>query len=118
MDDSVDEIYKTLIDISKLYGLDLKILEKTKSIIKAKLYVLEGIYIQIYINAKKLKKSFALVLHDKRIFAKDYIFGQWHLHPFENPELHDETEQGRKYISIREFVERALSIIYEKIIIT
>lgn len=118
MDDTIDEIHKTLMDISKLYGVDLKILEKTKSIIKTKLYIFEDIYIQIYVNIKKPKKSFALVLHDKRIFAKDYIFGQWHLHPFENPEFHDETEKGREFITIRKFVETALSIIYEKIIIT
>ena len=43
------------------------------------------------------------------------IFGQWHLHPFENQEYHDESEKGRESVAVKEFVEEALSIIYEKI---
>lgn len=119
MIESIDEIYETLLAISKSYKIDeLKILEKTKSLIKGKLYIFEDIYIQIYVNVRKPKKSFALVLNDKRIFGKDYIFGQWHLHPFENPEFHDESEKGREFVTIKEFVEDALFIIYEKLKIT
>ena len=35
--------------------------------------------------------------------------------PFENQEYHDESEKGRESVAVKEFVEEALSIIYEKI---
>jgi|SRR3990167_9103018 len=116
MIENIEDICKTLLEVSAAYKInELKILEKTKSIIKARLYVFEDIYVQIYVNIKKPKKSFTLVLNDKRIFGKDYIFGQWHLHPFENQEYYDESEKGRESVAVKEFVEEALSIIYEKI---
>jgi len=95
--------------------IELKIIEKTKSLLKARLYFLEDVYVQIYVNIKRPKKSYALVINDSRIFGKDYIFGSWHVHPFDAPDKHDDSGKARKPVAIEEFVEEAAFILSEKL---
>jgi len=116
MKEGIKEIFHDLEKISQS-GLisDLKVIEKTKSILKARLYFSEELFVQVYVNVKKPKISYSLILNDRRIFGKDCIFGQWHLHPFERPDEHDESEIAQEAITIEEFVEKAFFIASDKL---
>ena len=94
---------------------EIKLMEKTSSIRKARLYFSNVIFVQIYVNIKRPKKNYALIINDIRIFGKDYIFGLWHLHPFESPQKYDDSEKARKPVTIEEFVEEATFILSEKL---
>lgn len=116
MTEDIEDVCNILLEISRCYGvIELKILGKTKSIVKAKLYFSEDIYVQIYVNVRKLKRSYTLILNEKRIFGKDYIWGKWHLHPLEDPDYHDESEKGKESTTLKEFTEEAFFIISEKL---
>jgi len=116
MKESIEEIFRNLEEISQFdIVIASKIIEKTKSIIKARLYFSEELFVQIYANIKKPKKSYALILNDRRIFGKDYIYGQWHLHSFESPDEHDKSKIAEEAVTIEEFVERAFVIVSEKL---
>lgn len=116
MKESIEEIFHHIIKISQSDTvIDLKIAEKTKSILKARLYFAEELFVQVYVNTRRPKRSYTLILNDRRIFGKDRIFNQWHLHPFENPDEHDESEISKKSITIEEFVEEAFFIASEKL---
>lgn len=93
---------------------ELKIIEKTKSVLKARLFVSEDIFIQIYANVKRTKRSYALIINDSRVFGKDYLFEEWHSHPFESPGKHDVSEKAKQPVAIEDFVEEALFILSEK----
>lgn len=94
---------------------ELKIIEKTKSVLKARLFVSEDIFIQIYVNLKRPKRSYALVINDSRVFGKDYLFEEWHPHPFESPGRHDVSGKAKQPVAIEDFVEEALFILSEKL---
>ncbi len=116
MKGSIEEISIGLYNIAASNALiDLRIVEKTKSILKARLHFSEELFMQIYENIKRSKKSYALILNDRRIFGKDYLFGQWHRHPFENPEEHDVSESGKKSATIEEFITESIYIVSERL---
>ncbi len=116
MKESIGEFILPLTEVSKSSHIkELRIIEKTKSILKARLYFSEDIFIQIYVNIKRPKKSYTLVINDIRIFGKDFIFGAWHTHPFEDPLTHDDSAKSRKPATIKEFVEEAVYILSEKL---
>ncbi|MBI3600376.1 MAG: hypothetical protein HY097_07010 [Nitrospinae bacterium] len=116
MRESIEEIFQSVVKISQSDTVtELKIIEKTKSILKARLYFSEELFVQVYVNTRKPKRSYALILNDKRIFGKDCVFNIWHLHPFENPDKHDESEFAKKSVTVEEFVEAAFFTASEKL---
>lgn len=116
MKESIEEISRNLYNISASnFLIDYRIVEKTKSILKARLHFSEELFLQFYVNTRRHKKSYALILNDRRIFGKDYIFGHWHRHPFENPEEHDVSENGKKPATMEEFVTESIFIVSEKL---
>jgi hypothetical protein len=73
------------------------------------------VFIQIYVNIKRPKESYALIINDVRIFGKDYLFGRWHIHPFGSPDIHDVSEASKYNIDIEDFADEAISILSEKL---
>lgn len=115
MNDEIEEIHFLLEDIAKSNpNLQLAILDKTSSILKARLFFTEDICVQVYINSRKPKKSYTLIVNDRRIFGKDFIWSKWHTHPFENPDIHDSTEEGEESITVEQFIRQAAFILSEK----
>lgn len=114
MKESIEGFLLSLEKISKDSRIrELKVIEKTKSILKARLYFSDDIFVQVYVNIRRPKKSYAVIVNDIRIFGKDYVFGLWHLHPFESPQKHDDSEGARNPVTIEEFVEEAAFILSE-----
>lgn len=54
---------------------------------KTRIMLAENLFIEIRINSRNLRTSYALVRNQKRIAGFDNL-GAWHLHPFENPDAH------------------------------
>ncbi|MBI5050935.1 MAG: hypothetical protein HZC11_08740 [Nitrospirae bacterium] len=116
MKENIEGFLRSLISASKTSRIkELRIIEKTKSVLKARLYFSEDIFVQIYVNVKRPKKSYALVINDTRIFGKDFIFGAWHAHPFKAPLMHDDSVKSKKPVTIEEFVEEAVFILSENL---
>lgn len=57
-------------------------------------------FIVVFYNAETSRYSYVLIKDNKRIFGIDNARG-WHIHPFENPESHLETNP----VSLAEFLE-------------
>ena len=71
MKEGIEEIFHRIVKISQSNTvIDLKIVEKTKSILKARLYFAEELFVQVYVNTRKPKKSYTLILNDRRILPK------------------------------------------------
>lgn len=116
MIDTVEDVLLALEDVaSGSRSLKLAILDRTRYIIKARLHFTNDTFIQVYVNAKRPKCSYTLIINDMRIFGKDCMFSNWHTHPYENPESHDESEEGGKPVTVREFIEQAIFILSEKL---
>lgn len=115
MKNGIESLLASLETLSKDSRIvELRVIEKTKSLLKARLYFSADIYAQIYVNIRRPKKSYAFVINGTRIFGKDFIFGAWHTHPFEDPKLHEASDKAEKPMTVNEFVKEALFILSEK----
>lgn len=72
------------------------VIDKTDYAIKMRLYVDNECFIQIYGNMTKRIFSFALVLNRTRIYGRDNDGGEWHRHPYGDPDTHDQSLDGQK----------------------
>lgn len=58
-------------------------------IAKVRVYLIKGVFIDIFYNAGNQKTSFALIENKKRTYGVDNALPMgWHIHPFENPQTH------------------------------
>jgi hypothetical protein len=84
---------------------------RTPATLTMRFRITERCFVQLYANTKKNLFGYTLVLAGTRIFGRDCEGGQWHRHPFENAESHDETDKGQKAVSFREFLEEVHEIL-------
>lgn len=84
---------------------------RTPATLTMRFQITEHCFIQLYGNTRKGLFSYTLMLAGGRIFGRDCEGGQWHRHPFESPDSHDETDEGRKPVTFREFLVEVESIL-------
>lgn len=65
---------------------DVQILDNT--VVKIRVILTDGTFIDVFYNADTAKCSFALIQGGARIFGADNAFIGWHIHPFDNPSEH------------------------------
>jgi hypothetical protein len=94
--------------------ISYRIEQKSISILKAKIIFNEEIFIQIYVNIRKPKISYNLILSGSRMYGRDFIKGEWHLHPYGQEQLHDDSAEGREEVSLETFFLEVLQIMEEK----
>ena len=59
----------------------IEVLDLTRNLIKARLYLREDLFIQVYRNDRSQVTNLLIVLEGQRVFARDQIRGAWHKHP-------------------------------------
>lgn len=101
----IEEIYQ---DYQFIISYEIE--EKTVSILKAKIIFNENLFIQVYLNSRKPKISFALVLNDIRLYGRDFLWGEWHRHPFNSLGIHDRSPEGAKEVHLKGFFLEVLHI--------
>lgn len=90
----------------------IEILDLGKYFIKARIFIIwEDLYIQVYRNDKFKTTNFSLVLENERIYGRDERKGNWHRHPVENPQLHNENSEGKRAVTLREFLQETEEVL-------
>ena len=56
-------------------------------VVRIRIFLVEGSFIDIYYNAETEKISFAWIRNNKRVYGVDNL-EYWHVHPIEDPERH------------------------------
>lgn len=79
--------------------------------VKYRLMIDEDFYIQIYTNTRNGTTGLTLVLHGQRIYGRDSEDWKWHRHPFENPDVHDFSEEGSRKVTLEEFLQEVQDIL-------
>jgi hypothetical protein len=102
---SIEEIVAEVERLYKSYQflIDYKIEDRTRSIIKFKIQFSPEIFIQCYVNVRKPKLNYALILNDIRLYGKDFLNERWHRHPFDSPEFHDSSYEGQQEVTLESF---------------
>lgn len=89
----------------------MEIVDIHREAIKLRLYAKENLFVQAYFNSATGTKIFVAILSNERIFGRDCDQKGWHRHTFECPVGHDFSSEGRKEVSITEFLEELQEII-------
>lgn len=89
-------------------------IDKTDLTIKLRLHVDTECFVQVYANTDKRLSSYTLVLNRSRVFGRDSEGGLWHRHPAEAPEEHDFSPEGRRAVSLEEFLTEVQQILQDR----
>jgi len=81
---------------SRGYIARVEILDLGKMMLKARLYLDPGLFVQIYRNDRFNTTNFVLIQAGRRIFARDELDGVWHRHPVADPDFHNMSAEGRR----------------------
>ncbi len=57
-------------------------------ILKMRVYLVDGSFIEVFYNAATHKTAFALIAGRQRMYGKDNAKSGWHVHPPDNPQVH------------------------------
>ncbi len=108
---NIDDFIREVEAAANFYSLKVEILARTKNAVKVRVLVTENIYIQLYYNQASKTRNYALVGWNRRLFGRDCIGGEWHKHPFENPDEHDFSGNGKREVSILEFFDEVFYLL-------
>ena len=86
-------------------------MQEPKNAVKIRVPITENIYIQLYYNQESKTKNYVLVEWNRRLFGRDSVGGKWHKHPFENPDEHDFSRNGRREVSVSEFFNEVFNLL-------
>ena len=105
----IDDVEKQIYEVASKFAFVEKVetLLKTPNTIKIKLSITSTCFIQIYQNVQKNVKNYVVVFGNQRLFGRDCDGGAWHSHPIENPDSHDFAEDGKKEITLEDFLYEA-----------
>ena len=82
----------------------IELVDATNNTAKLRLEVGGDCFIQIYANLERTLINFVVVFNRRRIYGRDCNGGIWHRHSYEAPDEHDFSPEGRKKVSIEEFL--------------
>jgi hypothetical protein len=108
------EFIKALEKAASKYSSRLRILAKTENAVKARIEISENIYVQFYFHQVSGTTNYVLVGWENRLYGRDCVDGNWHRHPFDNPEAHDTTGDGAKDATPEEFLDEVFEILLKE----
>lgn len=114
---NLSDFVEALEKAASKYLTRARILAKTDNAIKARIEISENIYIQFYFHQISGTTNYVLIGWDNRLLGRDCVGGNWHRHPFENPQAHETTGDGGEEVTPEEFLDEAFEILLrEKLI--
>ena len=77
-------------------------------ILKVRVHLTDGRFIQVFYNLATEKASLALIENQKRIYGKDNAKMGWHVHPWDAPEAHFSCDP----VTFTEFLDEVTQMAY------
>lgn len=112
---NVEDLYESLqAEVQRRsYFEGFEVLEQTGSLLKARLLISPNLFVQVYHNDRFNTTNFALLHNGRRLYARDQLAGQWHRHTTENPSEHDKSPEGKREVTLMEFLNEVESVLAE-----
>ena len=112
----IDKLLKEATTLLQEYPYYKKchVLNRGKNHAKFRLVITKDLFVQVNRNELALITNLALINQSKRIYGRDEYKTQWHRHPSDNPNCHNFSEEGRKKISLQEFLSEVDDMLREK----
>ena len=91
----------------------LDIVERTASTITLRFIIGSSIIVQVFYSLRSGRFNFALIGDSGRLYGRDHEHGQWHRHPFAQPDQHEPTLEGMSPQPIHQFLAEVEVILVE-----
>lgn len=91
----------------------LEVVEHTAQTITLHFLIRPTLFVQVYYSVRSGRFNFALIGASGRLYGRDREQGQWHLHSFEQPYLHESTPEGMSSQPIHQFLTEVETILIE-----
>lgn len=78
-------IIRTCNEIDEVTSYDTQLIDNV--IVKMRIYLVTGVFVDIFYNSDTERIAYALIDSHNRIFGVDNT-GGWHIHPFDEPSKH------------------------------
>jgi hypothetical protein len=95
----------------RAYIRRVELLDQSRSLLKARLYLSPELFVQIYRNDRFDTTNFVLIHSGRRLYARDQLSGVWHRHLPDAPQLHDTSTQGRRSVDLSEFLDEVEDVL-------
>ena len=96
---------------SRAYIRRLDVLDQSQTLLKARLYISPGLFVQVYRNDRFDTTNLALIHNGQRIYARDHLGGIWHRHTVAAPDLHDTSTEGRHPVDLSRFLDEVEAVL-------
>jgi len=96
---------------SRAYLSQLVVLDQSASLLKARLYIAADLFVQVYRNDRFDTTNLVLMHNEQRLYARDQLAGVWHRHAPAAPEAHDTSADGRRPVSLAEFLDEVEDVL-------
>ncbi len=97
--------------VRRAYIRHLEVLDQSATLLKARLYILPELFIQIYRNDRFNTTNMVLIYNGQRLYARDQLDGIWHRHTAAAPQLHDRSVEGSRPVSLAEFLNEVEEVL-------
>jgi hypothetical protein len=95
----------------RAYIRRLDVLNRSQNLLKARLYISPGLFVQVYRNDRFDTTNFVLVHNGQRVYARDQVGEVWHRHAAANPPRHDTSAEGRRTVDLAEFLDEVEAVL-------
>ena len=91
----------------------LEEMERTDLTLTLRLYIRPDLFVQAFLGEQSGSLYFALIEGGQRIFGIDREAGDWHLHPYDNPNDHKPLAGGLEPKPLLRFLARVEDLLLE-----
>lgn len=96
---------------SRAYISRLDILDQSRTMLKARLYISPDLFVQVYRNDRFDTTNLVLLYGGRRTYARDQVGGRWHRHTTAAPHVHDISAEGRRSVELAEFLDEVEAVL-------
>ena len=105
------EAQEALANVSFVQSLEE--IERTALTISLRLKIRRGLFVQAFLGEMSCSLYLALIEGERRIFGLDREGDEWHLHPYDAPDIHESLSEGLGPKPLLEFLARAEDLLMQ-----
>ena len=87
--------------------------ERTDCTLSLRLQIRPGLFVQAFLGEGSGSLYLALIEGNQRIFGIDRVAGDWHLHPYDAPNLHEPLPGGLEPRPLIKFLARVEDLLLQ-----
>jgi hypothetical protein len=86
---------------------------RTDHTLSLRLYIRNDLFIQVFLGETSGSLYLALIERERRIFGVDREAGEWHIHPYDTPDQHQNLPEALEPKPLLKFIARVETLLLD-----